>query len=105
MSNLQRLRDNIEAIECALTGKGDAQVLNKYTGFGGLGFVLNDIEKPEKWNKTDAVCYKDTVRLVEMLREYAGSEKMATIRASSARTSSWSIRPAISTLISGRCST
>ena len=76
MSNLQRLRDNIAAIECALKGEGDAQVLNKYTGFGGLGFVLNDIEKPETWNKTDAVCYKDTVRLVEMLRQYAGSEKM-----------------------------
>ena len=76
MSNLQRLRDNIAAIECAITGNGDAQVINKYSGFGGLGFVLNDIEKPEKWNKTDAVCYEDTVRLVTMLREQAGSEKM-----------------------------
>ena len=51
MSNLQRLRDNIAAIEYALTGKGDAQVLNKYTGFGGLGFILNPIEDKTKWNK------------------------------------------------------
>ena len=76
MSNLQRLRDNIAAIECALTGKGDTQVLNKYTGFGGLGFVLNPIDDKSKWNKTDAACYEDTVRLVGMLREQAGSEKM-----------------------------
>ena len=75
MSNLQRLRDNIAAIECALTGKGDAQVMNKYTGFGGLGFVLNPVEDKSKWNKTDAVCYQDTVRLVEMLRRESGDEK------------------------------
>ena len=87
MSNLQRLRDNIAAIECALTGKGDAEVLNKYTGFGGLGFVLNPIDNKEAWNKTDAVCYDDTVRLVEMLRKYCGDEKkfkkcLASLKAS-----------------------
>ena len=69
MSNLQRLRDNIAAIEYALTGKGNAQVLNKYSGFGGLGFILNPIEDKTKWNKTDAVCYEDTVKLHELLRE------------------------------------
>ena len=77
MSNLQRLRDNIAAIECALNGKGDAQVMNKYTGFGGLGFVLNPIDDQTKWTKTDLTCYQDTVRLVEMLHSHAGSEKMA----------------------------
>ena len=76
MSNLQRLRDNIAAIECALTGKGERECLNKYTGFGGLGFVLNPIDDKSKWNKTDSACYEDTVRLVTMLREQAGSEKM-----------------------------
>ena len=60
MSNLQRLRDNIAAIECALKGENNLDVLNKYTGFGGLGFVLNPIEDKTKWNKTDAVCYDDT---------------------------------------------
>ena len=69
MSNLSRLRDNIAAIEYALTGKGDAEVLNKYTGFGGLGFILNPIDNKAAWNKTDAVCYEDTVRLHELLRE------------------------------------
>ena len=87
MSNLQRLRDNIAAIEYALTGKGDVQVLNKYTGFGGLGFVLNPIEDQTKWNKTDMGYYADTVRLVNMLRKYCGDEKkfkkcMASLKAS-----------------------
>ena len=49
MSKLQRLRDNIAAIEYALTGKGDAEVLNKYTGFGGLGFILNPRGDKSKW--------------------------------------------------------
>ena len=75
MSRLQRLRDNIAAIEYALTGKGDAEVLNKYTGFGGLGFILNPIEDKTKWNKTDAACYEDTVRLHEVLRENSADEK------------------------------
>ena len=87
MSNLQRLRDNIAAIECALKGENNAEVLNKYTGFGGLGFILNPIEDKTKWNKTDAACYDDTVKLVNMLRKYCGDEKkfkkcMASLKAS-----------------------
>ena len=75
MSNLQRLRDNIAAIECALKGENNLDVLNKYTGFGGLGFILNPIEDQSKWNKTDAVCYEDTVKLHELLRENSADEK------------------------------
>lgn len=75
MSNLQRLRDNIAAIEYALTGKGEREVMNKYTGFGGLGFVLNPIDDKAAWNKTDMICYEDTVRLYELLKREAGSEK------------------------------
>lgn len=87
MSNLQRLRDNIAAIECALKGENNLNVLNKYTGFGGLGFILNPIEDKTKWNKTDAVCYDDTVRLHELLRENSADEKqykkfMASLKAS-----------------------
>ena len=75
MSNLSRLRDNIAAIECALKGENNAEVLNKYTGFGGLGFILNPIEDKTKWNKTDAACYEDTVKLHELLRENSADEK------------------------------
>ena len=71
MSKLQRLRDNIAAIEYALTGKGDAEVLSKYTGFGGLGFILNPLNS--KWNKTDMEYYKDTIRLHNLLIEHGGA--------------------------------
>ena len=75
MSKLQRLRDNIAAIECALTGKGDAEVLGKYTGFGGMNFMLNPTGDKSAWSKSDMVYYQDTVRLHELLREKAGNEK------------------------------
>ena len=87
MSNLQRLRDNIAAIECAMSGNNDEKVLKKYTGFGGLGFILNPIDKKEAWNKTDLQCYEDTVRLHEVLREHSKDEReykrwLASLKAS-----------------------
>ena len=70
MSKLSRLRDNIAAIEHALNScsEYDPAILNKYTGFGGLGFVLNPLDK-SKWTKSDMDCYEDTVRLHEVLRD------------------------------------
>lgn len=67
MSKLQRLRDNIAAIECALKGENNAEVLGKYTGFGGLGFILNPRGDKSKWSKSDQQYYDDTVRLYQML--------------------------------------
>jgi N12 class adenine-specific DNA methylase len=76
MSKLQRLRDNIEALQHAMTSTSEynTEILNKYTGFGGLTFVLNPLE-PTAWTKSDMVYYQDTVRLHELLREEAGSDK------------------------------
>lgn len=76
MSKLQRLRDNIEALQHAMTSTSeyDSELLSKYTGFGGLTFVLNPLE-PTAWTKNDMVYYQDTVRLHELLREEAGSDK------------------------------
>ena len=76
MSKLSRLRDNIAAISHAMTSTSDydAQVLNKYTGFGGLGFVLNPLDR-SKWSKSDLDCYEDTVRLHELLKEESSSER------------------------------
>ena len=76
MSKLQRLRDNIEALQHAmtLTSEYDQSILNKYTGFGGLTFVLNPLE-PTAWTKSDMVYYQDTVRLHEVLREASNSDK------------------------------
>ena len=67
MSKLQRLRDNIAAIECALKGENNQEVLGKYTGFGGLGFILNPRGGKDKWPKSDQQYYDDTVRLYQML--------------------------------------
>ena len=67
MSNLSRLRDNIAAIECALKGENNSEVLSKYTGFGGLGFILNQRGDKSKWPKSEQQYYDDTVRLYQML--------------------------------------
>ena len=68
MSKLQRLRDNIAALKCAFDGGNDMEVLNKYTGFGGMTFVLN-VTDPGCWSKSDMVYYEDTMKLHELLRE------------------------------------
>ena len=70
MSKLQRLRDNIAAIECALKGENNAEVLGKYSGFGGLGFILNGIYQ-RSWSKSDMQYCADTMRLYEILKENA----------------------------------
>ena len=67
MSKLQRLRDNIAAIECALKGENNSEVLGKYTGFGGLNFILNGTNKSKWTTKSDIQYYDDTVRLHKLL--------------------------------------
>jgi len=76
MSKLQRLRDNIEALRHAMTSTSeyDQSILSKYTGFGGLTFVLNPLEK-SAWSKSDMMYYDDTVRLHTLLREASKSER------------------------------
>ena len=76
MSKLQRLRDNIEALRHAMTSTSEynTEILNKYTGFGGMTFVLNPLE-PTAWKKSDMVYYQDTVRLHELLKQESGSDK------------------------------
>ena len=74
MSKLQRLRDNIAAIEEALNGGNNQEVLAKYSGFGGLGFILNGILK-SGWNKSDLQYYEDTMRLRQMLVDNSKDER------------------------------
>ena len=76
MSKLSRLRDNIEALEHAFTSTSryNAEILDKYTGFGGLGFVLNPLD-PTQWKKSDLNCYADTYRLHELLHEESSTEQ------------------------------
>jgi len=73
MSKLQRLRDNIAALKYALTGEGDKSVLNKYTGFGGMTFVLNPLDRP--WSKSDQIYVDDTIELHTLLRGASSSER------------------------------
>lgn len=75
MGKLKRLRDNIDAICMACgVGRKDPSVLEKYTGFGGLGFVLNPLNK-DAWSKSDIECYHDTVRMYDKIRELAPDDK------------------------------
>lgn len=76
MSKLQRLRNNISALSHALTDCDhyDAEILNEYTGFGGLGFVLNPLDTG-MWAKSDLDCFVDTMKLHQLLREHSSSEK------------------------------
>jgi len=75
MSKLQRLRDNIAALRHALslTDGYDPAVLNKYTGFGGLTFVLNPLDKP--WSKSEQMYVDDTIELHTLLRGASKSER------------------------------
>lgn len=73
MSMLQRLRDNIAAIKYVLTGEGDRELLAKYTGFGGMNFILNPLDRP--WNKSEQMYVDDTIELHTLLRSHCGSER------------------------------
>ena len=75
-SKLQRLRDNIAALSHALTSTSqyDALTLGKYTGFGGLGFVLNPLDTAA-WAKSDLDCFCDTIQLHQLLRDESADER------------------------------
>ncbi len=73
-TKLQRLRDNIAALQHALTtDKCDNEILSKYTGFGGLGFVLNPLDTGA-WAASDIDCFCDTMRLHNLLRDNSKDE-------------------------------
>lgn len=75
MSKLQRLRDNIAALSHALTNSDyNIEILSKFTGFGGLGFVLNPLDTGA-WAKSDLDCFVDTMKLHQLLREHSNDEK------------------------------
>ena len=86
MSKLQRLRDNIAAIECALTGREDREVLAKYSGFGGMNFVLNPKDK-SLWQMSDTIYWQDTVRLHELLCKHSKDDAERALWIQSLKTS------------------
>ncbi|MBR5728843.1 MAG: N-6 DNA methylase [Prevotella sp.] len=76
MSKLQRLRDNIAALKNAFDFKGeyDPAILGKYSGFGGLGFVLNPLDTAA-WAKSDLDCFVDTILLHQLLKDNSTDER------------------------------
>lgn len=78
MSKLQRLRDNIDAIKHAFSNDLPSgcvmDAIQKFSGFGGLGFVLNSLN-PCEWTKNDMVFYADTVRLHQLLKDNSRDER------------------------------
>lgn len=105
-TKLQRLRDNIAALEHALTSdKCDNDILSKYTGFGGLSFVLNPLDTGA-WSASDLDCFCDTMRLHNLLRDNSKDERefkawMQSLKASTltAFYTPWEFVAAISTTL------
>lgn len=76
MSKLQRLRNNIAALTHAFGNykEYDNSVLGKYTGFGGLGFILNPLDTGA-WVQNDLDCFVDTMKLQQLLINNSATEK------------------------------
>ncbi len=74
-TKLQRLRDNIAALKhCFTANEYDNAILSKYTGFGGLGFVLNPLDTAA-WAKSDLDCFIDTLMLQQLLKDNSKDER------------------------------
>ncbi len=83
----QKLQDNIAAIRLILENsnnpswkpsKEEQKVLRKYSGFGGLKFVLNDAESQadeEKWKKSEKPYFEATRELHQLIRTYSKDDK------------------------------
>ena len=82
----QKLQDNIAAIRTVFQLKkegraatdAEREVLKRYSGFGGLKFVLNNVDVDnidnrdiEFWNKSDRKYYDQTKELFDTIREGA----------------------------------
>lgn len=72
MSILQRLKDNIAAIKYALTGEGNKNVLDKYTGFGGINAILYATYTDKReWPKTMLPYWDDIRELAQLLLHHS----------------------------------
>ena len=84
----QKLNDNIEAIRIALEVERDGRsttaeelaVLRKYSGFGGLKFILNpvydiNLQDDSVWKSGDRPFLNDTIRLHELLQQFSKNDK------------------------------
>lgn len=79
----QKLQDNISALRIVLENydnvlwrptEEQSKALSKYSGFGGLKFVLNDAESEAdeaKWKKSEKSYFKDTLELHRLIRTHS----------------------------------
>ena len=83
----QKLQDNIEAIKVAFAAERgdelsetDKEKLRRYSGFGGLKFVLNPAASDEDrkyWKKSDQPYFDQTKELYSVIRDNAKDEREA----------------------------
>ena len=83
----QKLQDNIEAIKVAFAAErgaelsqADREKLRRYSGFGGLKFILNPAATDEDrkyWKKSDQTYFDQTKELFDTIREGAKDGKEA----------------------------
>ena len=83
----QKLQDNIEAIKVAFAAErgvelseADWEKLRRYSGFGGLKFILNPAvtdEDRKYWKKSDQTYFDQTKELYSVIRETAKDEREA----------------------------
>ena len=85
-NNLEKLQDNLQAITIALSVEREGRqateeeqaALRKYSGFGGLKFILNpcdDASDIEKWSRSDRLYFSLTQRLFATLRANSSSDR------------------------------
>ena len=85
-NRLQKMRDNIEAIRCALRlgvegrspDNDEWDTLSKYAGFGGLKCILNngtELSDAEKWAKSDIPLFAPTVELRQLIHDYSTDDR------------------------------
>ena len=82
----QKLQDNIKALEVAFdlaksgraATESEREALRKYSGFGGLKFILNPCESESdvmRWNKSDKTYFADARKLYNLLKNNAQDDK------------------------------
>ena len=85
-NKLEKLQDNLQAITIALSVEREGRqateeeqaALRKYSGFGGLKFILNpcdDASDIEKWSRSDRLYFSLTQKLFATLRANSSSDR------------------------------
>ena len=112
----QKLQDNIEAIKVAFAAEkggelteADREKLRRYSGFGGLKFILNPADSDsdkQYWKKSDQKYFDQTKELFDTIREGARDEKEAKELTDSIKrsvnTAFYTPQPVIDTIVKSR---